>query len=63
MRLKLKAKRRSLQRELKHQVDMKLLGEKEAEEFGKVLKEELGSGLIGGVEEAWSTFKRVVKPF
>ena len=61
VRLKLKAKRRRMQRELRHQVDMKRLEEGEVEEFRRVFAEELGDGQTGGGVEVWITFKEALR--
>ena len=58
MRLKLKAKRRRVQWEPRHQVDMRELGEQNVEEFRRVLAEALDANPKGDVEEVWSAFKK-----
>ena len=61
VRLKLKAKRRVAQRELRHQTDMSSLGEEEVEEFKRVLEEELGDVGTDEVEDVWGTFKEALR--
>ena len=50
VRLKPKAIRRRVQREPRHQVDMRKLGEQNVEEFRRVLAEELDANPTGDVD-------------
>ena len=61
IRLKLKAKRKVAQRELRHPTDMSSLGKDEVEEFKMALEEELGAVPTDDVEDAWGMFKEALR--
>lgn len=61
VRLKLKAKRRRVQREPTYQVDPHCLEDQQVEEFRRVLAGELEANPTGDVEEDWCTFKDSLK--
>ena len=58
--MKLKAKWRCSQRELKYQTDRRLLGESHVQEFARVLEEGLESCTTCSIEESWIEFKKAM---
>ena len=61
VRLKLKARRRRVQRYPRHQVDARYLEEKQVQDFRAALSGSLEVGPRANVEEAWSTLKESLK--